>query len=513
MPAPGGSDAGATASMLSTVRLVDLAAGVPGATVVAGGESEVRNVVYDSRRAQPGDLFVAVAGLRSDGHMYAAEVAARGVAVAIQEAVELPPGSACIRLEDSRAGLAELAATLLGRPARRLRMAGVTGTDGKTTTTHIAAHVLEAGGRQAGLMSTVAFRAGGVESSNLSGQTTTESPEVQAWLRRMVDEGMEDAVVEATSHALLQGRVEACDFDVAAFTNVGFDHLDYHPSWEHYLEAKARLIGLCAAGAAKGIPKTAILNRDDVSYEHLVTRPIERRWTYSIDHDDADIRAVEVWGDASGSRFRLVTPLGDAQVELRLPARFNVYNALCGAGIGLALGVPVEQVAHGLGLVHGVRGRLEPVELGQPFRVFIDFAHSAGSLASALGELRPFTTGRLILVFGSTARSDHDRPGMGRAAGRGADFFIITSDDPVDEDPADIARDVQSGVEGREPMRDYLVVLDRRAAIRHAIAVARAGDVVLIAGKGHEQSMITAAGREPWDDRSEAEAALRAAGF
>ena len=152
------------------------------------------------------------------------------------------------------------------------------------------------------------------------------------------------------------------------------------------------------------------------------------------------------------------------------------------------------------------------MNLGQPFRVFIDFAHSAGSLASALGELRPFTQGRLILVFGSTARSDHDRPGMGRAAGRGADFFIITSDDPVDEDPADIARDVQSGVEGREPGRDYLVVLDRRAAIRQAIAAARAGDVVLIAGKGHEQSMITAAGREPWDDRTEAEAAIRAAG-
>ena len=498
--------------MLRTVKLGELAAGVPGATVREGAETEIRAIVYDSRRAQPGDLFVAVGGLRSNGHQYAAEVAARGIAVALQEWVELPPGTPWIQLEDSRTGLAELAATFQGRPARRLRVAGVTGTDGKTTTTHMAAHVLEAGGRQAGLMSTVAFRAGAAESSNLSGQTTTESPEVQSWLRRMVDEGMEDAVVEVTSHALMQSRVGACEFDVAAFTNVGFDHLDYHPSWEHYLEAKARLIDLCAAGADKGIPKTAILNRDDISYERLAARPISRRWCYSIDHADADIRAVEVWGDAAGSRFRLVTPLGDAPVELRLPARFNVYNALCAAGIGLALGLSVRQVADGLGLVHGVRGRLEPVNLGQPFRVFIDFAHSAGSLASALGELRPFTEGRLILVFGSTARSDHDRPGMGRAAGRGADFFIITSDDPVNEDPADIARDVQSGVEGREPGRDYLVVLDRRSAIRQAIAAARAGDVVLIAGKGHEQSMITAAGREPWDDRTEAEAAIRAAG-
>ena len=494
------------------MKLAALAAGVAGAEVRAGGGYEVANVVYDSRRAGPGDLFVAIRGLRADGHDFAADVAGRGAAVAVERPVPLPEGTAWIWLPDSRRGLAELAATLRGRPARRLLMAGVTGTDGKTTTTHMAAHILEATGRPAGLMSTVAFKAAG-ELDNLSGQSTSESPEVQEWLARMVDAGMRYAVVEATSHALVQGRVAACDFDVAAFTNVGFDHLDYHATWDDYLEAKASLIDLCREGALKGVPKTAVLNLDDISFERLSQRPIERRWTYSLENQAADICALHLTGDSAGSQFRLRTPSGEADVDLRVPARFNVYNALCAAGICLALGVPVDEIAYGLGQVHGVRGRLEPVDRGQPFKVYIDFAHSAGSLASALGELRPFTEGRLILVFGSTARSDHDRPGMGLAAAKGADFFVITSDDPVDEDPAQIARDVQSGVEGREPNRDYLVVLDRRAAIRHAIRLAKPGDVVLLAGKGHERSMITAGGKEPWDERAEAEAALAELGF
>ena len=494
------------------MRLADLAAGVPGSAVVSGGEREVARVVYDSRRAGPGDLFVAIRGYHADGHDHAADAAARGAAVALEHAVDLPPGAAELRVPDTRAALAELAAELQGRPARRMRMAGVTGTDGKTTTTYMAAHILDQAGARSGLMSTAGFAIGGREYANETGQSTVEASELQEWLARMAGEGVESAVVEVTSHGLVQCRVGACDFDVAAITNVGFDHLDYHPTWDDYLEAKARLIDLCAGGYRKGIPKTAVLNRDDISWERLRERPIERRWTYSLENE-ADLRAVDIWGDANGSRFRLVTPLGEAPVELALPARFNVYNALCAAGVCLALGVPLERVAEGLGTFHGVRGRLERVDLGQGYRVYIDFAHSAGALRSALSELRPLTPGRLILVFGSTARSDHDRPGMGRAAGEGADFFVITTDDPVNEDPAEIARDVQSGVAGREPFRDFEVVLDRRHAIRRAIEVARPGDTVLLAGKGHERTMLTARGKEPWDERAEAEAAIRARGL
>jgi len=223
----------------------------------------------------------------------------------------------------------------------------------------------------------------------------------------------------------------------------------------------------------------------------------------------SDLHPLDLTITGTGSRFRMKTPMGETEVSLHVPARFNIYNALCAAGVCLALGVQVEDVGSGLAAFEGVRGRLELVDLGQDFRVYIDFAHAAGSLASALAELRPFTKGRLLVVFGSTARSDHDRPGMGRAAAEFSDFFIITTDDPLSEDPAEIARDVQSGAVGKSPGRDYEVVIDRRAAIRRAIEVARPGDTILLAGKGHERSMRTARGSEPWDERAEAELAIR----
>jgi UDP-N-acetylmuramoyl-L-alanyl-D-glutamate--2,6-diaminopimelate ligase len=490
------------------VKLADLARGA-GAVLDGNGQVEITGIAYDSRRAGPGDLFVAVQGLHVDGHHYLSDAIANGVAaVAVERGVALPQGLPVLRMPSTRIGLAELSAEFYGRPARRLKVTGVTGTDGKTTVTHMTEHVLQASGIVAGAMSTVAFRVSGREVDNTSGQTTTESPDVQAWLARMVEGGAACAVIETTSHALVQERVRACDFDVAAFTNVGRDHLDYHATWEAYLDAKARLIDLTASAADKGVEKTAILNRDDASYERLARRPISRRWTYGMT-TAADLYPLELAITGDGSRFRMRTPVGETEVNLHVPARFNIYNALCAAGVCLALGVPVEDVGLGLDGFEGVRGRLEPVDLGQDFRVYIDFAHAAGSLASALAELRPFTRGRLIAVFGSTARSDHDRPGMGRAAADFSDFFIITTDDPLTEDPVEIARDVQSGATGKSPGRDFEVVIDRRAAIRRAIEIAGPGDTVLLAGKGHERSMRTARGSEPWDERAEAEAAIK----
>ena len=493
--------------MLARMRLAELAEGVPDARIESGAETEIVQVLQDSRRAGPGDLFVAVPGLTVDGHSFAADAAARGAAVALQRRVTLPAGAAVLMVPSTRTALAELAAVLLGRPARQLRVAGVTGTDGKTTTTHMASHVLETAGIRTGSMSTIAFHVGAATDHNESGQTTIEAPDLQAWLARMAAEKIEEVVLEVTSHALVQERVGACDFDSVAVTYVGRDHLDYHSSWEEYVAAKARLIDLCAAGAQKGTPKTAILNRDDASYELLSARPIERRWTYSL-KGPADIMAKGLHC-AEVCTFRLVTAEGEAPVELALPARFNVYNALAAAGLCIASGMTVEQVAAGLTSFSGVPGRLELVDLGQPFSVYVDFAHSAGALRHALAELRPLTTGRLLAVFGSTARSDHDRPGMGRAAAEGADFFIITTDDPVNEDPAEIAREVAAGADGQVAGRDFDIILDRRAAIRRAVEMARPGDIVLLAGKGHERSMITATGREPWDERAIAEEAIR----
>src|SRR5258708_740498 len=491
------------------MKLYELAHGVPGATIEGHGDVEIAGVAYDSRRGKPRDLFVAVEGLNSDGHAYVSHALARGAAaVAVDRDVTLPPGTSLLRMPSTRIGLAELAAEFYDRPSRKLKVAGITGTDGKTTTTHMAEHVLQASGVVAGAMSTVSFTSSTGDVDNLSGQTTMEAPEVQAWLARMADAGVECAVLETTSHALVQERVRACDFDVAAFTNIGHDHLDYHASWDDYLEAKARLIHLAASGAGKGIEKTAVLNRDDASYERLSRRPTARRWTYGLT-TAAALHPLDLSVTGSGSRFRMKTPVGETEVTLHVPARFNIYNALCAAGVCLALGVPLDSVRTGLARLEGVRGGLEPGDVRQDLRVFIDFAPSAGALASALAELRPFTQGRLIVVFGSTARSDHDRPGMGRAAADFADFFIITTDDPVDQDPVEIARDVQSGAEGKAPGHDYEIVIDRRAAIRRAIELARPGDCVLLAGKGHERSMRVASGSEPWDERAEAEAAIR----
>ena len=496
------------AFILRSMKLRDLARG-GGAVLEGDGDVEITGIAYDSRRVKPGDLFVAVVGLHVDGHAYVTDAVKQGAAaIAVEREVEVRSGVPVLRVPSTRNGLAELAAEFYGHPSRRLKLAGVTGTDGKTTVTHMAEHVLGASGVVAGAMSTVAFKVSGREVDNVTGQTTTEAPEVQGWLARMVEAGAQCAVIETTSHALVQERVRACEFDVAAFTNVGRDHLDYHASWEDYLEAKSRLIDLTSSSADKGIEKTAILNRDDVSYERLARRPISRRWSYGLT-TASDLHPLDLSITGAGSRFRMKTPMGETEVTLNVPARFNIYNALCAAGVCLALGVAVEDVGRGLAGFEGVRGRLEPVDLGQDFRVYIDFAHAAGSLASALAELRPFTRGRLIVVFGATARSDHDRPGMGRAAAEFSDFFIITTDDPLSEDPVEIARDVQTGAAGRAPGRDYEIVIDRRAAIRRAVEIAQPGDTVLLAGKGHERSMRTARGSEPWDERAEAEAAIR----
>ncbi len=481
------------------MRLSLLAAGVPDAAVEAGGSYDVQRIVQDSREARPGDLFVAIRGLRVDGHDFALAAAARGAALALERPVPHPAGTARLRLADSRWALGELAAALHGRPARRLTVVGVTGTAGKSTTTHMATHVLASLGVAAGYLSTVTLCAGGAARDNQSGQTTMEAPEVQAWLAGMLVRGDRAAVLEVTSHALAQGRVSACDFDIVAFTNVRSDHLDFHGTPEAYLRAKARLIQLCAAAPDKGTLKTAVLNRDDSSFETLAALPIARRITYGI-AQPADVRAVDV----GYSSFRLTTAEDSAPVRLPLPCRFNIANALCAASACLALGFPVEQVAAGLTSFPGLRGHLEAVQLGQPFRVYVDFAHTAFGLASVLHELRRGTERRLLAVFGPTARADHDRPGMGRAAARYADHFVITTDDPMTQDPVELARQVEAGAAGGH----YEVILDRRAAIRRTLALARPGDTVLLAGKGAERTMMLAGGPEPWDERAEAVAAL-----
>jgi UDP-N-acetylmuramoyl-L-alanyl-D-glutamate--2,6-diaminopimelate ligase len=502
--------------MLTAMRLIELAAALPGARAEAGGDYDVRRVVSDSRRSGPGDLFVAIAGASHDGHDFATAAAARGAAVAVERMVALPEGTPALRLAGTRWGLGALAAALEGHPARRLAMVGVTGTNGKTTVTHMAAHLLSRSGVRAGYLSTVGVRtAERAERENRSGLSTMGAAEIQRRLAEMVDAGQGAAVVEATSHALDQGRVSGCEFDVAALTNIGVDHQDYHRGPEAYFEAKASLIDLCQAAEFKGTPKTAVLNADDISFERLRRRPIQRQVSYSI-FGDADLSAQRLVTGPSGSRFLLRVKDAEAEVRLAMPGAFNVANALCAAAACQALtSAGAELLAAGLSDFPGVPGRLQPIDRGQPFRVFVDFAHSAAGLESVLGCVRPLagSGGRVLLVFGSTGRADHDRPGMGRAAAAGADWFVITTDDPVGEDPAAIARDVEAGVGGRTRGRDYEVEPDRREAIRMAVARAKPGDLVLLAGKGHERTMRGPAGAEPWNEAAEADVALRGLGY
>lgn len=497
------------------MTLSELAAGVPSARVQAGGDTEICRVVQDSHEAGPGDLFVALRGLHVDSHDFAHAVARQGAAVALERDIALPPGTPALLLPDTRSGLGQLAAEVHGRPGRSLLMAAVTGTSGKTTVTHATAHILNEAGIPAGFLSTVAMDTGAGQVENLTGKTTIEAPALQENLARMVAAGKRAAVVETTSHALLQARVSGCEFDVCAVTNVGHDHLDYHPGWTAYLEAKAQVIDLCRQGWPKGIPKTAVLNRDDPSYEPLSRHRIEQRWTYSLEQE-ADLRAVDVRLSADSSRFRLVAGAEGADVELQFPARFNIANALAASGLCLALGVPVDVIAAGLSTFPGVAGRLEKVDLGQPFRIYVDFAHAAEALATTLSEVRAMTPGRVLAVFGATPRADHDSPGMGRAAAAWCDWFVITTDDPTDGDPEKVARDVEEGARwaGKRIGRDYEMEPDRRVAIRCAIAMARPGDAVVIAGKGHETWMLMEGRRKvPWDDRVEAAAGLRELGW
>ncbi|MFZ0217523.1 MAG: UDP-N-acetylmuramyl-tripeptide synthetase, partial [Candidatus Dormiibacterota bacterium] len=383
-----------------------------------------------------------------------------------------------------------------------------------STVTHLTAHVLQRAGIPTGFVSTVAEDVGRGVEGNASGLTTAGAPALQAALATMVAEGRRAAVLEASSHALDQDRVAACEFDVAAFTQVGHDHLDYHGTWARYLAAKAKLVELCREGAAKGVPKTAVLNRDDRSYARLAEHPIERRFAYTLGEEAADLRASEVQREIAATSFRLHAAGASVPVRLPMPGLFNVANALCSAGICLAFGVPPETIALALGDFPGVPGRLERVDRGQPFAVYVDYAHAAESLASALAELRAVTKGRLLAVFGCSDRSDgHDPEGMGRSAARGADWFCITTDDPVDTDPAELARRVADGARstGRG---SWEVELDRARAIELAIEHAGPDDTVLLAGKGHERFMMVAGRRrEPWDERGAAAAALHRRGW
>lgn len=493
---------------------------VPNARIVSGEVRPPAAVCADSRAVVPGALFVAVPGFDTDGHQYLREAIARGaIALLVQEDLRAAweplvseTNAAIVAVVDTRWALARVAAAFYGDPALKLGMIGVTGTDGKTTTVHLIAHVLESAGRPAGYLSSASFRStGGEARTNDSHMTTLEAPFVQEQLASMVDAGMRYAVVEASSHGLALHRVDACAFDVAVFTTLSRDHLDFHKTMEEYRDAKARLFRMLDEARPKpGVPKAAVVNADDAESKHFLSQTGIPPLTYAIDVT-ADVRAERIEAVGLGTRFRLVTLEGTADVSIRLAGRYNVYNCLAAAAVAISQGVAIDDIARGIETFAGVPGHLELVDEGQAFRVVVDIASTPGALRRVLETLRPVTEGQLIAVFGCAGERDlARRDGMGRVAGDLAAFVVLTNEDPRREDPDAIIETIASALRaaGRDEGRDFVRVPDRREAIRAAFARAQPGDTVLLAGKGVEPSIVMGTESIPWSEAQVAREAL-----
>jgi UDP-N-acetylmuramoyl-L-alanyl-D-glutamate--2,6-diaminopimelate ligase len=476
---------------------------------------DVRAIAYDSRKVKDGSLFVAIRGFHRDGADFVpAAVKSGAVAVVAERKVRTKAPVAVV--PDARAALADLAVEFFDHPTEKLRIVGVTGTDGKTTTVHLVSDVLEAAGARTGYATTVDFKLTDHAWENDTRQSTQEALELQEFCAELIVAGGTWGVIEATSHALALRKIRGIDVDIAVFTNLSPEHLDFHGTLQAYLEAKGILFEMLTRGHDKGVPKAAVLNADDPHWQYLADRAAGARIiSYGIDAL-ADVQATVLAAEATGSKLK-ITAFGDS-VELRLPlvGRFNVHNALAATGAGLAAGATLAQCRDALARARAVRGRMDRIDAGQPFTLIVDYAHTPESLEKVLALLRPLTAGKLIAVFGSAGERDRTkRPKLALAAAKYADRFFITQEDPRLEDPAAILAEIEAGAleAGKVRDRDYRVIDDRTAAITAAIADAAEGDTVLLAGKGHEGSIIVGEEKRPWDEAATARAALRARGF
>ncbi len=476
--------------------------------------SVIKGITYDSRKVEEGWLFVAVPGVHTDGRRFVIDAANRGAVVALGEpfAEQLP--IPYIEVSDVRTALADLACAFYSYPAQQLCTIGVTGTDGKTTTSNLITTIFETAGLRTGLMTTANFKMPGQEWENTTRQSTLEAVEIQQMLRQMVDAKVTHAIIEATSHGLALQRVHGCAFDVGVVTNITQEHLDFHKTLDAYRRAKARLFEMLDPSRNKGIGSrpVAVLNRDDSSYDILKPYCRVPILDYGLD-TPASVRAIDVQLHAHSTRFRVLLPDAEQSIETQLVGRFNVSNCLAAIATAYSQGVSLDAIAHGLASVKGVTGRMESISEGQPFAVIVDYAHTADSLAKVLATLRPLTTGKLMVVFGSAGERDvQKRPVMGRIAAQMTDFFVITDEDPREEDREKILREIAVGAEavGKRQGQDFLCIADRTEAIRVAIAHAHPGDTLVLAGKGHEQSIIVGREKVPWDDRKVARNLLKA---
>jgi UDP-N-acetylmuramoyl-L-alanyl-D-glutamate--2,6-diaminopimelate ligase len=541
------------------MRLHQLLAGLSAAQISGPTDIEITSIAHDSRMVQPGSLFIAINGFHTDGRTFIPQALARGAAAVVVEQpgtgnwelgignrnnsqylVPNPQSPTIVVVQNTRTALAPIAAAFYDHPGAAMRVVGITGTDGKTTTTFLTSAVLEASGRGTGMIGTVDFKVGARQWANETRQSTPEAPEVQALLREMADTGCGYAVVEATSHALSArwNRLGGCVFDVALLTNVTHEHLDFHGSVEQYRRDKARLFEMLGErteprtenrepgvqpsvlgsrfSVLKG-RKIAIVNADDPHHRMFLDAAPYRaeRLTYAIG-SPADVRAYNVVSRAAGLRFQVETPWGGAQLNLKLTGEFNVSNALAALTVGLAEGLPIDACVAALEAIPGVRGRMERIEQGQPFTVLVDYAHTPGAFEKLMSIARPLTSGQLIAVFGSAGERDREKRAIqGAVAARFCDLLVLTDEDPRLEDRDAIIAEIAQGAEqaGKCEGSGYMRIPDRPAAIRAAFAHARPGDIVLLLGKGHESCIIYGDTKTPWDEAGEARAALREQGY
>ena len=498
-------------SQMRSMALAELLAEVPVLQITGDTAVNVGRIAVDSRGVQSGDLFVALKGQEFDGHQYIQEAVTNGAAAVVCQ--RLPTGEVApctmVLVEDTHRTLGLLAGAYFDHPSRQLRLIGVTGTDGKTTTTLLTAEILRAAGRKVGHCTTVDVDNGISRELNQVGYTTPQALDLQRLLREMVDAGIEVAAVEVSSHALATGRVEDCQFDVAVFTNLAPEHLDFHHTLEEYRAQKLRLFENLEQNRTKPWSTLGVINADDAAapyFEKSCSHPL----LYSIDHPAA-VRAREISCTAQGSQFVLETPQGTVTVRTHLLGRFNVRNWLAAAGAALGCGASLKDVAKAGESVRPLPGRMEGIDGGQPFSVYVDFAHTPQGLTAALDTLREVHHGRTIAVFGHAGRRDtHHRRDLVEAAHTRCDLFILTMDDPYDEDPAAILEEMRSAALalGCREGQDFICVLDRKRAFEEAFLRAKSGDAVLLAGRGHERSIPLASDSLVFHDPTVARAVL-----
>ena len=476
----------------ATARLSDVLADVEAIDVRGDAGVPVTSLCYRSDEASAGSLFFCVPGGQRDGHQFAASAVSRGATSLVLERW-LPLNAVQVWVPSVLASMGPVSAAFHGHPADRMTLVGVTGTNGKTTTTYLLEAVFRHAGRIPGVVGTTGVRIDG--RSVPFPRTTPEAPDLQRLLAQMVDEGVDATAMEVSSHGLHQHRVGGMRFDVAVFTNLTQDHLDYHASMAEYFEAKARLF-------APEVSEVAVVNNDSEHGRRIAGRIPTILYGMG---EGAEVRATEIETTQHGLSFRV----GDVQVRSPLRGEFNVENCLAALATARALRIDLNVAAAAIGTVRGVPGRVEPVEAGQEFLVLVDYAHSPDSLENVLRVARPLATGRLLVVFGCGGDRDRaKRPLMGGVATSNADLAVITSDNPRSEDPAEIIAEIESGVAAGGSA--YVVEPDRRSAIRLAMSGARTGDVVVIAGKGHETYQELADRTIAFDDREVAAEEIRA---